>query len=379
MGTTAVVLGGGYAGVMAANRLAAAQRPGLEVRLVTPEQRFVERIRLHEYAAGHRKDATVSYSSLLHPDVRLVHGIADRINDGGRSVALAGGGELSTDYLVYAVGSGRAPVPAGAFTVNSLAAAGAARRALAALPNGSGVAVVGGGLTAVETAAEAARSHPRLEVSLYPASPLLPGLPDATRRSVQHRLARAGVGVHEGTRVPFDAVAGAVFGAGVVLWCAGFGVPDLAERSGLPVDAAGRLQVDPALRVPGYERIYGAGDAAVRADAAYARMSCAAALPMGAGAAGNILRSLAGAGPARHDSGFAAQCISLGRTDGLIQFVSAADSPRPFRIHGPAAAVLKESICRMTLRWIRSEARRSGAYTWPRGPRETAPATAAAA
>ncbi|GAA3291041.1 hypothetical protein ACFFON_09480 [Arthrobacter citreus] len=50
METTAVVLGGGYAGVMAANRLAAAKRPELEVVLVSPDERFVERIRLHEYA-----------------------------------------------------------------------------------------------------------------------------------------------------------------------------------------------------------------------------------------------------------------------------------------------------------------------------------------
>lgn len=40
-----VVIGGGYAGVMAANRLAS--RDDLAVTLVNPRPQFVERIRLH--------------------------------------------------------------------------------------------------------------------------------------------------------------------------------------------------------------------------------------------------------------------------------------------------------------------------------------------
>ena len=44
-----VVLGGGYAGVAAARRLA---RGGARVTLVDRKPRFVERIRLHQVAAG---------------------------------------------------------------------------------------------------------------------------------------------------------------------------------------------------------------------------------------------------------------------------------------------------------------------------------------
>lgn len=45
-----VVLGGGYAGTLAANRLQA--RADVEVTLVNPRPQFVERIRLHQLVAG---------------------------------------------------------------------------------------------------------------------------------------------------------------------------------------------------------------------------------------------------------------------------------------------------------------------------------------
>ncbi|MCQ1953588.1 NAD(P)/FAD-dependent oxidoreductase [Arthrobacter sp. zg-Y238] len=380
MGTTAVVLGGGYAGVMAANRLAASGRPGLDVVLVTPEPRFVERIRLHEYAAGVRADATADFGSLLHPGVRRIQDRAVQIRP-ERTVQLAGGAEAGYDYLVYAVGSAAGTAPDGAVRIEHLEGAASARRELAALPAGARVAVVGGGLTAVETAAETARSFGSLRVSLHSAGPVVPGLRTQTRRSVEKSLRRAGVELRSGTPVPAGGDVRAGLGADVVLWCAGFGVPDLAAASGLPVNDGGRLSLDPTLRVRGQDRIYGAGDAAVIDDPfyAYLRMCCAAAMPMGAEAAGNILRALDGKAEVRHDSGFRGLCISLGRSDGAVQFLSADDSPIRFHLHGRTAAVQKEIICRMTLRWIRGEAKRSGAYTWPTGPQAGKATTAAPA
>ncbi|MCC3301611.1 NAD(P)/FAD-dependent oxidoreductase [Arthrobacter sp. zg-Y895] len=380
MGTTAVILGGGYAGVMAANRLAANGRPGLDVVLVTPELRFVERIRLHEYTAGTRADATVDFASILHPGVRRISDSAVEIRPDRRTVQLAGGAEAGYDYLVYAVGSAAGTAPDGALRIEQLEGAAAARSELAALPAGARVAVVGGGLTAVETAAETAGNFEHLQVSLHSAAPVVPRLGTQTRRSVEKSLRRAGVRLHSGTPVPADGDVRTGLGADVVLWCAGFGVPGLAAASGLPVNNVGRLSLDPTLRVRGQDRIYGAGDAAVIDDPFYdyLRMCCAAALPMGADAAGNILRAMDGKAELRHDSGFRGLCISLGRSDGAVQFLSADDSPTRFHLHGRTAAVQKEIICRMTLRWIRGEAKRSGAYTWPTGPQAGKAATATA-
>lgn len=380
MRTTAVVLGGGYAGVLAANRLAAAGRPGLDVVLVTPGNRFVERIRLHEYTAGTRKDPTVAFESVLHPAIRQVRDAAARIDAADRTVQLAGGGQLRYDYLVYAVGSGSPRVPDGALAIEQLEGATAARTELEALAPGERVAVVGGGLTAIETAAEIAHGYRHLRVSLHASSAPGPHLGAPARQGLERSLRRASVELHPGTSVSAIGDVRASLDAAVVLWCTGFGVPDLAAASGLPVDDAGRLRVDPALRVSGADRIYGAGDAAVLTGSGYAylRMSCAAAMPMGADAATNILRSLDGQPAVLHDSGFGGQCVSLGRSDGMVQFVAADDTPLRLHLHGRTAAVLKEIICRMTLRWIRSEAKRSGAYTWLKGPATTREDAAAA-
>ncbi|MBO0842754.1 MAG: FAD-dependent oxidoreductase, partial [Nocardioides sp.] len=98
-----VVVGGGYAGVYAANRLAGNDL--VSVTLVNPRAEFVERIRLHQLVGG-SDDAVVGFEKVLSPAVRLVVGAATRIDAAGRAVELAGGERLAYDYLVYAVGSG---------------------------------------------------------------------------------------------------------------------------------------------------------------------------------------------------------------------------------------------------------------------------------
>lgn len=97
-----VVIGAGYAGVMAANRLAAAGRSDVGVTVVNPRPDFVERVRLHEHAAG-ATHAVRPLSGLLHRDVRLRVATVETIAE--RSVRLDDGGALAFDHLLYAVGS----------------------------------------------------------------------------------------------------------------------------------------------------------------------------------------------------------------------------------------------------------------------------------
>ncbi|WSG62893.1 FAD-dependent oxidoreductase [Nocardia sp. NBC_01730] len=103
--TDVVVIGGGYAGVMAANRLT--QRDDVRVTLINPRPSFVERIRLHQLVGG-SDDAVVDYREVLGEDIRLVVDTVTRIDAAERSVTLATGGTVGYDYLVYAVGSGAA-------------------------------------------------------------------------------------------------------------------------------------------------------------------------------------------------------------------------------------------------------------------------------
>ena len=97
-----IVIGGGYAGVMTANRLT--ERADVAVTLINPRPTFVERIRLHQLVAG-SDDAVVDYREVLADRVRLVVDAAVRIDAAEQRVALASGATVDYDYLVYAVGS----------------------------------------------------------------------------------------------------------------------------------------------------------------------------------------------------------------------------------------------------------------------------------
>jgi NADH dehydrogenase len=380
MSVRVVVIGGGYAGVMAANRVAASRgSAGLEVILVTEADAFVERIRLHEHASGAASSATVPFASLLHPAVRVRVRAVDRIVAAEQVLALADGSRIPYGLLVYAAGSrGRVPEGDGVHGIADLRAATRSRTALEALAPGAVVAVVGGGPTAIEAASEIAERHPSLTVRLRTGGEVAPGVSARSRDRIRRHLARHGIGLEEHAPVATTGDVRAALGADAVVWCTGFQGAALAADSGLPVTADGRLRVDATLAVvSGSGRVFGAGDAAVVEDGRYAhhRMGCASALPMGAHAADNVLRVIAGEAPLPLSAGFVAQCLSLGRRDGLIQAVTADDRPRSLALSGRSAAFVKEAVCRQTLRWLRGEARRGGSYSWPRGPETAAPTT----
>lgn len=379
-----VVLGGGYGGVKAANRLA--RRAGLSVTLVNPRPDFVERIRLHQLVTG-SDDAVESFGELLGRNVRLVVGTATLIEPVERRVTLAGGDTLAYDYLVYAVGSGAsAPdVPGAAEFAHMVADLDGARRlreALADTPSTAPVIVVGAGLTGVETAAELAETG-RL-VTLVCGGVLGPSLHARGRRPVARRLAALGVRVLEGpgtrvTEVTRDAVRledGRDVAGAVTVWTAGFRVPGLAAYSGLTTDAHGRLVTDPTLTSVDDDRIVAAGDAGVITGRPV-RMSCQAAVQLGTGAAGTILRRIAGKSPSPVRLLFAGQCLSLGREEGVTQFSYLDDRVNALHLSGRPAAGVKEIACRSTLRQLVSGARKASSRPVRDdglGPRRNVPA-----
>ncbi|MFY1691749.1 NAD(P)/FAD-dependent oxidoreductase [Plantactinospora sp. WMMB782] len=371
MSTEVVVIGGGYAGVVAANRLR--KRDDVTVTLVNPRGTFVERIRLHQLAAG-TDDAVVDYADVLGTGVRLVVDTVARIDAAGRSVELASGDRLHYDYLIYAVGS-RSPesrVPGVAefgYPVDSLEQAHRLRAVLDATDRSAPVTVVGGGPTGIETAAELGEAGRR--VTLVCGGVLGPYLHGKGRRAVAKRLARLGVTVLEGAGATVAAVTsdtvtladGRELPSAVTIWAAGFGVPDLARRSGLATDAAGRLLTDETLTSVDDERIVAAGDAAAPSDQPM-RMSCQAALPLGAQAAETVLSRLAAAEPKPVSLGFVGQCLSLGRRSGLVQLAGKDDVARGFYVGGRLSAVVKETVCKQTVSALVKEARRPGSLSW---------------
>jgi NADH dehydrogenase len=369
--TDVVVIGGGYAGVMAANRLT--QRDDVTVTLINPRPTFVERIRLHQLVGGSH-DAVVDYREVLAEGIRLVIDTVTRIDAAERSVTLATGGRVGYDYLVYAVGSGSADprVPGAAefaYPIASLEEAERLRPVVDAAPATAAVTVVGAGPTGIETAAELAELG--RTVTLVCGEVLGPYLHPRGRRSVAKRLAKRGVTVLEGPDAKVTAVTRDVVQLGdgrelpskVTIWTAGFGVPDLAARSGLSTDALGRLLTDETLTSVDDRRIVAAGDSAAPSDLPF-RMSCQAAGPLGAHAADTVLSRIAGEHPGPIALGFVGQCISLGRRAGIFQFAHRNDTAMRLYLGGRPGAKLKEFICWGTVKQLADEARKPGSLNW---------------
>ncbi|MEK9644748.1 MAG: FAD-dependent oxidoreductase [Alphaproteobacteria bacterium] len=359
------MIGGGYAGLTAAARIGELGR-AKSLTLVDAKTQFVERIRLHEIAAG--SDARVfDYAAFMNTrGGSFLWGTATIINPRERRVSVAGSDgmrhELDYDQLVYAPGSttDRWTIPGADAYAVGLDTVEECRALLDRLAPSRHVLVVGGGLTGIEAACELAERIPVISVTLaagraFGPSPCPGGLSPDGFDHVVATLERLGVRIIWGKRVvtledgtaklengdtlPFDEC----------IWAAGFRVPDLARNSGLKVNASGQVVTDGALRSVSHPEIMAVGDAAeVVTDAGgIHRMSCAAGRPMGERAAESAL-GLGG----RFTFEYKSRCISLGRKDGLIQFVEPTDRPRNAVWTGARAARWKEYICRRTLAGI---------------------------
>jgi NADH:ubiquinone reductase (H+-translocating) len=377
--TNVVVIGGGYAGVMAANHLRV--NGDIAITLINSRPEFVERIRLHQLVTG-SDDAVAGYSDVLGPGIRLLVDTAERIDAASRTVTLGSGATVGYDYLVYAVGSTGAAltVPGAAefaYPISELEHAEALRAAMAQVHPGAPVCVVGAGPTGIETAAELAEEGQT--VTLVCGGVLGPYLSEPGRRSVAKRLKKLGVTVVDGPSAKVTEVRqgsvrladGHELASVLTIWTAGFGVPDLAVRSGLATDAIGRLLTDETLTSIDNPYIVAAGDASAPSDSPL-RMSCQSAIPLGAQAANTVLSRIAGTQPAVVNQAFAGQCISLGRKAAIIQFAHTDDTAMGVYVGGRAAASVKEAVCKGTVWQLAREGHKPGSYIWLKGGKRAA-------
>ncbi len=164
-----VVLGAGYAGLPAVNRIARqTYRDDVELVLVSTRDRFVERPRLHQLATGQPRP-DLPLAGFLSPGVRLRIGRVERLVD--HALAFAEATPLSYETLLYAAGStiditSVPGVAEHARTVTSPESALAIAAALRA-DTRARVVVCGGGLTGLELAAEVAESFPHADIFYF--------------------------------------------------------------------------------------------------------------------------------------------------------------------------------------------------------------------
>ncbi|GAB2926385.1 NAD(P)/FAD-dependent oxidoreductase [Streptomyces heilongjiangensis] len=359
-----IVLGAGYTGAIAAGRLARRlHRADVALTLVNPEPDFVERVRLHQLAAGQDLRPRPFDEIFAGTGVEVRQARVTAVDADRRTVTVAdvhGGGqhELEYDTLVYALGSGWDPqgVPGTAEHAHEISGRAGAlrlRERLAGLGAGQPVVVVGGGLTGLEAVAEIAESRPDLDVALVARGGLGDWLSDKGRAHVWKVFGRLGITVHEHapvTAVEADRVLtdSASVPAAVTVWATGFAVHPIAEASALEVADRGRIVVDRTMRSVSHPEVYAIGDAALVAGPGDKplRMSCASGVPTAWQAADAIAARLTGAEPPKVPIRYFQQCVSLGRKEGLIQFVTADDQTLPKALTGRLAALYKEIICK---------------------------------
>jgi NADH:ubiquinone reductase (H+-translocating) len=357
-----VVLGAGYTGMMAAMGLARrTRRLRTHVTLINPSSRFVERLRLHQIAAGQELANHQIPDIIAGTGVAFIEGQVTAI-DADSGQVLINGDTLRYDTLVYAVGSdtdtSQIPgVEEHAHTVNGIEAARAFATSLAGART---VTVCGGGLTGIEAATEVAESHPQLRVTLlssgHPGAMMGPKAQAYLGRGLQ----RLGVVVWSGVQIAkvlpgeVELADGRSVPSDTVLWTCGVRVAPLAREAGVTTDGHGRVVTDGALRSVSHPQIFAIGDAAaIQQSYGVIHGTCQSGIPTGAFAAEEIARQLAGKPRKAFRFGYIHQPVSIGRRDAVIQFTFADDTPRRWYLAGRAAILYKHLVSSSPIQFYR--------------------------
>ena len=377
MTTNIVILGAGYSGLLMALRLARTTRfMGGRVALVDASPIFGDRIRQHELSvraqAPRRIDTLIDGTGVelvlgRVTSVDLAHSLV-RVEAESRETV------LRFDRLVYALGSYTDTDAVAGIRdhahVFSRCDVERMRVALPALAARNGrLLVCGGGLTGIEAATEFAEAFPALRVTLTTSGQLGAGASPKAQRYLRAAFARLGLQLIEATRVTRIAAGRAYTSADPIdfdlcLWAGAFAVPPLAREAGLCVNERGQALVDDGFQSLSHANVMVVGDAAVPAvDAgSQLRMACATSTAMGAHAADALVASLSGAAQRPFRMTYLARNISLGRRDGVIDWVSSDDRPRNLIWTGRLAAAYKNMIGSFVWRSISGESRRSSTY-----------------
>ncbi len=359
-----IVLGAGYTGAIAAGRLARRlHRDEVAITLVNAEPDFVERVRMHQLAAG--QDLTSRPLSEMFEGTGVELRIAEvtGVDADRRTVTVTekdgGTGQLPYDTLVYALGSGWndqgvTGTAEHAYEIASRPGALRLRERLAGLAAGQPVVVVGAGLTGVEAATELAEARPDLAVALVAHGGLGDWLSDKGRAHLRKVVGRLGITVHENTAVTevrADRVTtadGGAVPAAVTVWTTGFAVHPIARATTLETTGTGQIVVDRTMRSLSHPDVYAVGDAAMAMGPGDKplRMSCASGTPAAWQAADAVAARLTGGKLPNAPVRYFNQCISLGRKEGLIQYVTADDRAVAAALTGRLAALYKELVCK---------------------------------
>jgi NADH dehydrogenase len=350
-----VIIGCGFGGLWAAQALAHAHA---EVTVVDRTNHHLFTPLLYQVATAGLSAPAIAgpIRHILAPQRNTLVLMAEvtGVDPAAKTVRLEDGTELAYDYLVVASGSTNsyfgndawAPYAPGLKTLEDaleirarmLLAYERAERETDAARRAAWLTfvVIGAGATGVElagTLAEISRHtlrgefrrfdpHKARVVLVEGGERVLPPYPADLSEKALVQLERLGVTVWLGKRVTGVDAEGVTMGperiaAKTVIWAAGIASSPLGRSLGVPLDRAGRVQVEPDLSVPGHPEIFVIGDLATVPGVPGI---APAAKQMGRLAGLNILNSIRGKGrkPFRYrDYG---QLATIGRSAAVAMF-----------------------------------------------------------
>ena len=380
LGFDVVILGSGYAGLMAALRLARGKQ-ARRIALINASDQFLERVRLQESIVTEVKPRIPSISEFLAgTNIEFFCASVVSLDANRRRVRIASDREIVFDEAIYALGSrvDAESVPGVAEHAYRLEAAEGPRSpsALRARLRENGdrrirVVTVGGAETAVEVAGEIKTAWPNVEMTMISRSRCGDFKGKRVEAAIRAELARLGVNMIDGETVtevgPAEIVTGGQsFPFDICVWSGGLRSPSIARDAGIATDPRGRIWVDPNLRSVSHAHIIAVGDAAhpIAPTGAPYRMSAFAAISTGAYAADTIL---AGAAKRQLDpfsfSTFG-QGIAIGR--GGVGFPSYPDDQqRWFILTGGTARKVRNFFVWFISYALKLERKMPGFFFWP--------------
>ena len=303
-----LIVGGGVAGLILATRLghSLGRRNLARISLIDRSWVHVWKPMLHTFAAGtwniyEQQVQYVAHARAHH--FEYVPGQLDAIDRAAGSIRLAplkaagevvaGGRELGYDVLVLAFGSRAndfgtpgvvehchfidSPDQADAFNARMRA------HVVRSFAQGGNIdiAIVGGGATGVELAAELCRMvelaagygkvdiRRRVRLTLLENAPrILSAFPEAVSASAAAQLRGLGVDLRTGVKVVAADAGGYILEGGervpaaLKVWAAGIRASGGVEKSGLELNRAGQIVVEPNLLAKGADSIFALGDCA---------------------------------------------------------------------------------------------------------------------
>ncbi len=275
-----VILGGGYAGVRAAQEIV---RRDLDAETVLVDRGHYHQVvtEMYRVAAGAEEPSGVQLSlrRLLPTNPRLTLLRAEvRSVDCRERTVHTDRGIVPYKYVLLALGGdpeyyGVAGAREHALTLQYLDSAVRVRRrlrALAAAQGGGRIVIVGGGLTGVELASEIAEhAAGKFTLTIVQAAPTILPEEDAKLASyAQGELEKHHIEIRRGEPVT-DVLArsvklksGAEIPSDLTIWTGGVRANPIPKEAGLPCDGRGRVLVDEQLEAQGHPGVFAAGDIA---------------------------------------------------------------------------------------------------------------------